>query len=66
MDGFGLARWIRANRPDINVILASGEAKKADAAKELCENAPLFEKPYDLEAVVTKIRATIEASQTGS
>ena len=66
MDGFGLARWIRATAPDINVILASGEAKKADAAKELCENAPLFEKPYDLEAVVTKIRATIEASQTGS
>jgi len=29
-------------------------------------NAPLFEKPYDLEAVVTKIRAMIEASQTGS
>ena len=52
--------------PDINVILASGEAKKADAAKELCENAPLFEKPYDLEAVVTKIRAMIEPSQTGS
>ena len=62
MDGFGLERWIRANRPDINVIIASGEAKKADAAKELCENAPLFEKPYDLEAVVSKIRATIEAS----
>jgi DNA-binding response OmpR family regulator len=66
MDGFGLVRWIRANRPDINVIIASGEAKKADAAKELCENAPLFEKPYDLEAVVSKIRATIETSQTGS
>ena len=66
MDGFGLVRWIRANRPDINVIIVSGEAKKADAAKELCENAPLFEKPYNLEAVVSKIRATIEASQTRS
>jgi DNA-binding response OmpR family regulator len=66
MDGFGLVRWIRANRPDVNVIIASGEAKKADAAKELCENAPLFEKPYDLEAVVSKIRVTIETSQTGS
>ena len=66
MDGFGLVRWISANRPDINVIMASGEAKKADAAKELCENAPLFEKPYNLEAVVSKIRATLEASQTGS
>jgi DNA-binding NtrC family response regulator len=64
MDGFGLVRWIRTNRPDINVILTSGEAKKADAAKELCENAAFFEKPYDLEAVVTKIRATIGTSQT--
>jgi len=25
-----------------------------------------FEKPFELEAVVTKIPATIEASQTGS
>ena len=66
MDGLGLVRWIRANRPDINVIIASGEAKKADAAKELCENVALFEKPYNLEAVVSKIRATIETSQTGS
>ena len=66
MDGFGLVRWIRANRPDIKVIIASGEAKKADAAKELCENGALFEKPYNLEAVVSKIRATIETSQTGS
>jgi CheY-like chemotaxis protein len=62
MDGFGLARWIRTNRPGTHVILTSGEAKKADAAKELCGHAALFEKPYDLEAVVTKIRSTIEAS----
>jgi CheY-like chemotaxis protein len=62
MDGFGLARWIRTNRPATHVILTSGEAKKADAAKELCGHAALFEKPYDLEAVVTKIRSTIEAS----
>jgi len=54
-----MARWIRDNRPEMNVILASGDAKKADAAKELCEDAALFEKPYDLEAVVAKIRATI-------
>jgi CheY-like chemotaxis protein len=66
MDGFGLARWIRRNRPGMYVILTSGDAKKADAAKELCENTAFFEKPYDLEAVATKIRATIEAFQTGS
>ena len=62
MDGFGLARWIRANHPDMNVIFTSGDAKKADAVEKLWENATLFEKPYDLDAVVTKIRATMGAS----
>jgi DNA-binding NtrC family response regulator len=62
MDGFGLARWIGANRPGIQVILASGEARKTDVAKELCENQPFFEKPYDVEAVVAQIRTTLGAS----
>jgi CheY-like chemotaxis protein len=62
MNGFGLARWIRANRPAIHVILASGDATKADVAKELCENQPLFEKPYDLEAVVAHIHTTLGAA----
>jgi DNA-binding response OmpR family regulator len=62
IDGFALARWIRGNRPDMNVMLASGDAKKADAAKELCEKAHLFEKPYDLDAVVARIRATLGSS----
>jgi DNA-binding NtrC family response regulator len=61
MDGFGLAQWVRANRPNMHVILTSGDAKKADAAKKLCENAFLFEKPYDLEAVVSHIHKTLGA-----
>ena len=64
MDGFGLARWIRANRPETQVILASGDARKTDAAKELCKNQPFFEKPYDVEAVVAQIRTTLGASGT--
>ena len=66
MDGFGLARWIRANRPGIQVILASGNVNKTDAAKELCENEPLFEKPYELEAVLAQIRRTLETSGSPS
>jgi DNA-binding NtrC family response regulator len=62
MDGFGLVKWIRANRPSIKAIIVSGDAQKTDVAKELCESQTFFEKPYDLEAVVAHIRTTIDAS----
>jgi DNA-binding response OmpR family regulator len=64
MDGFGLTHWIRANRPGLPVILTSGDDKKVASAKELCENAPLFSKPYDLSAVVAQMRATINSART--
>lgn len=62
MDGLGLAKWLKANRPMMPVILASGHARKTDVAKELCANQTFFEKPYDLEAVVAHIRTTTSAS----
>jgi CheY-like chemotaxis protein len=46
MDGFGLARWIRANRPDLKVILTSGVVRSAELAGDLCEDGPIEEKPY--------------------
>jgi DNA-binding NtrC family response regulator len=61
MDGFGLSKWIRENRPELPVILASGDAQKSDAAHELCAEEPFLRKPYDLQAVVGHIRAAIEA-----
>lgn len=60
MDGFGLARWIRANRPGLPVILASGDARKSDTARELCESEPFLAKPYDLQVVVAQIRALVD------
>jgi CheY-like chemotaxis protein len=39
LDGFGLAQWVRKNRPGLPVILTSGDAKKSEAAK-----APELEK----------------------
>jgi DNA-binding NtrC family response regulator len=64
MDGFGLARWVRANRPGLPLILTSGDQKKTASAKELCENEPFMAKPYDLKMVVAKIRATINLART--
>ncbi|MGC1370339.1 MAG: response regulator [Methylovirgula sp.] len=59
MDGFGLKRWLRTNRPNLPIILVSGDAKKTNAAEELCESGPLMAKPYDLETVVIRVRAIL-------
>ena len=58
-DGFGLARWVRASRPGLPFILTSGDAKKVEYAKELCEGQPFMAKPYDLKAIVARIRKTL-------
>ena len=36
MDGLGLSRWIFENRPNIPVILASGDRGKTTAMQDLC------------------------------
>jgi CheY-like chemotaxis protein len=55
-DGFALARWARANRPEIGVILAGTVSRAADAAAELCEKGPMLSKPYEPQAVVDRIK----------
>lgn len=59
MDGFGLAQWVRRNRPKLPITLTSGDAKKSAKAKELCENEPFFAKPYDVAKVVAHIRVRL-------
>jgi DNA-binding NtrC family response regulator len=58
MDGCGLARWILQNRPELPVILATGDLGKANAAAGL-SGVETFAKPYDFDAAVRKIRDTI-------
>jgi len=56
MDGFGLARWVRANRPGIEVILTSTVDRSAEVAGMLCEAGPLMKKPYEPQSVVERIK----------
>ncbi|WP_201829889.1 response regulator [Microvirga zambiensis] len=56
MDGFALARWVRANKPGLQVILTSGAERSADIAATLCEAGPLMKKPYASQDVVDRIR----------
>jgi len=64
MDGFGLAQWVRENRPGIPVLLASADSRKADAATDLCEK--IIDKPFDFHFVLARIRQVIEAAKTKS
>jgi len=59
MDGFGLARWIRANRRHIKVVLSSGATRSAQLAGELCELGPVEAKPYHPQRLLERIRMTL-------
>ena len=60
IDGFGLAKWIRKNRPGLPVILNLWRCEEDNGRKgALRENEPFMEKPYDLKYVVAQIRRHI-------
>ena len=59
--GFALAAFIRANHPDVQVILAGSVAKAAASAGELCEQGPALTKPYDHRLVHDRIRRLLAA-----
>jgi DNA-binding NtrC family response regulator len=58
LDGYGLARWMSENCPNIPVILVSGDLGKVNAAAQL-RDIETMAKPYDFNAIVKKFRATI-------
>jgi len=61
--GFELARWIRQNRPDVEVILTSGLPAAAEKAKTLCDQGPLIPQPYDHRAVLQRIQELLRKSR---
>jgi CheY-like chemotaxis protein len=61
-DGFGLARWIWANRPETAVLLASGVVTKSGAAAESVSSDCFVEKPYDVRRVAEQIQHLAHAA----
>lgn len=49
VDGFGLSKWIREHRPEIQVVLTGTVLRAVSAAHDLCEEGPLA-KPYEPQA----------------
>jgi CheY-like chemotaxis protein len=56
VDGFGLARWVRANKPGVQVVLTSGVERSSEIAATLCEAGPVLEKPYRPDDLVDRIK----------
>jgi DNA-binding NtrC family response regulator len=59
MAGYALSQWIKENRPNLPVMLCSGDSKIADAAQVLSGDTPFFRKPYDLDRMVAQIRRVV-------
>ncbi len=56
MDGFGLARWLRAHHPDIPVILTSGYSNSRSLSADVAPGVRLIEKPYSQAQVARRIQ----------
>ena len=63
MDGFGLAHWVRAHHPGVDVILTSGINGAAEKAGDLCDDGPLG-KPYHPQEVVRRINILLGRRRT--
>jgi DNA-binding response OmpR family regulator len=61
LDGFGLARWVRANLPDTQMILAGDVSRTAKVAGQLCEEGPMMKRPYDHQLLADSIKRLLAA-----
>ena len=59
LDGFAVARWVRKQRPDLPVVLTSGEVT-ATHAERIGRDEPFFAKPCDYTDVAEFIRGRLE------
>lgn len=66
IDGLALAQWLRRERPQIELILTSGVARTAEAARDLCEEARFLAKPYQEADLESRIRALLGVSSRTS
>jgi DNA-binding response OmpR family regulator len=56
LDGFGLARWTRESRPEIEIVLAGTAIGEAAKAADLCEEGPHLAKPYHPQLLIDRIK----------
>jgi DNA-binding response OmpR family regulator len=57
LDGIGLAQWLRARHPEVQILLTSGRAESVSDAIRRCGRA--MPKPYDMDQVAREIRKLV-------
>ena len=66
LDGVGLARWVRAHRPDVPVLLTSGYDGKGWLGNDLSRDVRLLQKPYTQDQVLRHIRRLLDPDPGGA
>jgi DNA-binding NtrC family response regulator len=61
--GFALAGWMRAHRPDVEIIITGTIDQAAEAAQDLCEDGPALSKPADHAQLLETIRRSLAARE---
>jgi CheY-like chemotaxis protein len=65
MTGFDLREWVRANRPDLPVVLTSGFAEDVLRARDAEEGAnDILRKPYGRDELVAKLERALQSRAT--
>lgn len=62
LDGFDIARHVRAKLPGVPVILTSGFVRADSAPSDMADVAPLVAKPYDLHKLVERFRTALASA----
>jgi CheY-like chemotaxis protein len=65
-DGFGLAEWVRNNRPGVEVILSSGDPRSKERAEGLPELGPFLPKPYTGRALLDLVKQALAKRTPGA
>ncbi|MBN8896800.1 MAG: response regulator [Rhodospirillales bacterium] len=55
MDGFALARWVRARHPEIRILLTTGYEGQSRPEDSGLSDAPILRKPYELGVLRTRV-----------
>lgn len=64
MSGFELGRWVRVNKPDIDVLLTTGYASDASGGQQSNNEFEILQKPYGRSELAHALKSVSQAGQS--